>query len=133
MYIVYTYICKPYNGLFNIYCFSQVCEAALQMMKTATPEPHAPCLPDSIRQTQPCLPLLLRPTRWRSWPRGGKRRAFWDQVFREKEAVGFPGGRAWTTVGLRRESHTLAPAPAPLLWFESNKQMWKILEQGRAG
>lgn len=64
---------------------------------------------------------------------GGKRRAFWDQVFREKEAVGFPGGRAWTTVGLRRESHTLAPAPAPLLWFESNKQMWKILEQGRAG
>lgn len=31
------------------------------MMKTATPEPHAPCLPDSIRQTQPCFPLLLRP------------------------------------------------------------------------
>lgn len=61
----------------------------------------------------------------------GKRRAFWDQVFWEKEAVGFPGGRAWkkglneelwTTVGLwRKESHTLAPAPAPLLWFKSNK------------
>lgn len=40
-------------GFLIFIAFHRSCKAALQMMKTETPEPHAPCLPDSIRQSSP--------------------------------------------------------------------------------
>lgn len=95
-------------------------------MKTETPEPHVPCF-----QTASDNPALLTTSAQAHKveelaPR--KRRAFWDQVSPEKEAVEFPGVRAWKK-GLKEEPWITVeegvPHPSPcsrlLLWFESNK------------
>lgn len=115
-------------GFLIFIAFHRSCKAALQMMKTETPEPHVPCI--QTASDNPALFTISAQAHEVEELALRKRRAFWDQVFPEKEAVGFPGGRAWKK-GLKEEPWTTVeeevPHPSPcsclLLWFESKEDM----------